>query len=781
MIPFDKITPFPQDDLSSEKKKESSYGVSAARAIYGRWYSAPIPYGSGGTVYGNLGYFNMLKSYAEGRQSTLKYKKLYRGENVRDSVSGTKGFNENARKGYNNIGFDQNSIVSSAPLLISVIKGLLTQSDYKVVVSSTSKSDVLLKSKIKWKMYVDSKIVNPIKKELDIPYTKPEWEPQTVNELELYERYHGIRLPLEIALSMIGEHGFDISDWNRVRDKMIDSALQTSFICGRVETRADGSVGIKYINPAMYITVWDDDNPELDPPFAGHIMRVPIHVIKQKMPELTDKELESLAKMYANSNNVSDPTNYQWTARDPVTQRYTWYDFLIDVLHFEYKTDDVTFYVGRNATNGNFVYKQEDRVKKKYADGRERKTDKYYKNNIYEGCWIIGSNHVYDYGLQKNMIKNADGSCALSYFSERIAGKAVVERWQSLLDDQQIATLKLRAAILAAAPKGLAIDVGLLANMDLGLGKVSAMEIARIRRETGNQFFATRLEVGQKYSGANAMMELENGVGRQLDEWINYQMFVENQMKRIAGITDVASASPGASPEKLVGMAQMELDSTNNALHNIRQAIIRIKEKAAKKMIQKVRVNIEGDATCAKYYEGYLGDVYYNAIKNIKDITLNSIGIKMKATTTAQRKAYIMGLLEASLAAGRNGQKGINTADAMYVEKTLEDGNDELAAWYLALAEERADKKIQENQERMSAINAENNMRAGQAAEQMRMQYEQILSQLRSTEDGQKIANQLEADLMKIEAKKNADYELMTLEGKLQSSQGKEISGKIRI
>jgi hypothetical protein len=451
------------------------------------------------------------------------------------------------------------------------------------------------------------------------------------------------------------------------------------------------------------------------------------------------------------------------------------------VLHFEYKTDDVTFYVGRNATNGNFVYKQEDRVKKKYADGRQRKTDKYYKNNIYEGCWIIGSNHVYDYDLQKNMIKNPDGSCALSYFSERIAGKAIVERWQSLLDDQQIATLKLRAAILAAAPKGLAIDVGLLANMDLGLGKVSAMEIARIRRETGNQFYATRLEVGQKYSGANAMMELENGVGRQLDEWISYQMFIENQLKRIAGITDMASASPGSSPEKLVGMGQMELDSTNNALHNIRQAIIRIKEKAARKMIQKVRVNIEGDATCAKYYEGYLGEVYYNAVKNIKDITLNSIGIKMKATTTAQRKAYIMSLLEASLAAGRNGQKGITTADAMYVEKTLEDGNDELAAWYLALAEERAERKIQENQERMSAINADNNMRAAQAAEQTRMQYEQILSQLKTTEDGQKIANQLEADLLKIEAKKNADYELMTLEGQLQSSQGKEISGKIRI
>lgn len=781
MIPFDKITPFPNDETSPDKKKEMAFGVSAARSIYGRWYAAPIPYGSGGTVYGNLGYFNIIKAYAEGRQSTIKYKKLYRGMSAKDSASNTRGGDENSRKGYNNIGFDQNSIVSSAPLYISVIKGLLTQSDYKAVVSSSSKSDKLLKSKIKWDMYVDSNIINPIKKDLGISYPKPDWEPKTINELELYEKYHGIRLPLEVGLSMIAEHGFYVSDWNKVRDKMLDSAIQTSFIAGKIENKSDGSIGIKYINPALYITIWDDDNPELEPPFAGHIMRVPIHVVKQKMPELTDDQLKSLAKMYANSNNVSDPTTYQWSSRDPVTQRYMWYDFLIDVLHFEYKTDDVTFYVGRKTKEGDYVYKPEGRIKKQYADGRERKTDKYYKNNIYEGNWIIGSNYVYDYGLQKNMIKNADGSCCLSYFSERIAGKSIVERWQSLLDDQQIATLKLRAAILAAAPKGLAIDVGLLANMDLGLGKVSALEVARIRRETGNQFFASRLEIGQKYSAANAIIELENGVGKQLDEWINYQIFVENQMKRIAGITDTASASPGASPEKLIGIAQMEMDSTNNALHNIRQAIIRIKEKAAKKMIQKVRVNIEADPVCAKYYENYLGTVFFDAIKKTKDLSLNSIGITMKATTTAQRKAYIMGLLEASLAAGRNGQKGINTADALYVEKTLEEGNDELAAWYLALAEERADKRIQANQERIIALNTENSIKANQSAQQSKQVYEQFLSQLRTTESGTEIANKLEATLIEIEAKKNADKELMTLEGKLQLSQGKEISGKMRI
>jgi hypothetical protein len=779
MIPTGKISPFPADSLPSDDKKDTAWGVSAAQAIYGRWYSAPIPYGSGGTVYGNLGYFNMLKSYSEGRQSTLKYKKLYRGEISKPNSSGHDSYNENTRKGYNNIGFDQNSIVSSAPLLISVIKGLLTQSDYKVVVSSTSKADNYLKDKIKWKMYIDAKIVNPLKEELGLPFTKPDWEPQSKAEAELYEKYHGIRLPIEMSLSMIAEHGFNVSDWDKVRDKMIDSALQTSFICGKIETRRDGSVGVKYINPAMYITVWDDDNPEAEPPFAGFIKRVPIHVLKEKLPNLNTKQLEAIARMYSTSNNVSDPTNYAWTSKDPVTQRYTWYDFLVDVLDFEYKTDDVNFYIGRRAGNGNYVYKKEDRPKKQYADGRERKTDKVYQQNIYEGCWIVGSSYIYDYGLQTNMIKNADGSCALSYFSERIAGKSVVERWQSLLDDQQIATLKLRAAILAAAPKGLAIDVGLLANMDLGLGKVSALEIARIRRETGNQFFATRLEVGQKYNGANAVMELENGVGRQLDEWINYQMFIESQMKRIAGITDTASASPNSSPEKLVGIGQMELDSTNNALFNIRQAIIRIKEKAARKIIQKARVNIAGDKTCANYYEAYLGPIYYKAVSSLKDISLNQIGIKLKATTTAQRKAYIMSLIEASLAAGRNGMKGINTADALYVEKTLEEGNDELAAWYLALAEQRADDKLQQNQERMSAINAENSTKSAQAAQQFRAEVEQMLSSLRTNENSKEIADKLQAKLAEIEAQKLADLETMTLEGKLQAAQGREITGKI--
>jgi len=61
----------------------------------------------------------------------------------------------------------------------------------------------------------------------------------------------------------------------------------------------------------------------------------------------------------------------------------------------------------------------------------------------------------------------------------------------------------------------------------------------------------------------------------------------------------------------------------------------------------------------------------------------------------------------------------------------------------------------------------------------MKTQQMQVVSQLKQGEDTAKIGAQLEADLMKIEAQKNADLETMTLEGSLQAMQGREITGKI--
>ena len=50
---------------------------------------------------------------------------------------------------------------------------------------------------------------------------------------------------------------------------------------------------------------------------------------------------------------------------------------------------------------------------------------------------------------------------------------------------------------------------------------------------------------------------------------------------------------------------------------------------------------------------------------------------------------------------------------------------------------------------------------------------------MRMNEKSKEISDKLQAKLAEIEAQKNADLETMTLEGRLQAAQGREITGKI--
>lgn len=778
MLALATAASFPSDNVSRDVKDKPEYGRQVAQAIYYRWYNAAVPYG-----FANMSYFRMLRDYAEGRQSTAQYKKKYRGEGNKDGQQNAsqarQGASENKRKGYNNISFD---IAPVAPTYINIIKSILSQSDYKPTFVSTTKSDIKTKSKMKWKLYAEVKEENRLRQELGKPLKQHDFQPKSKGELEIYEQYYGFRLPLEVALTKVAEHSLDVGKWKLLRDQWMDTLIQTNFIAGRVITNNDGSTSCEYIETANFICSYYDQRRQQEPPFAGHVTKVTISSIADKLKEqgATDEEIQNMARKYLGVNGVTDPTSFNFNIKDPVTQRYQWYDFQVDVMHFEWKTDTPKKFVGRNAKNGNYVYKQEDRVKTNYADGRERKTDTYYQQEVYEGTWIIGTKWVIDYGLKKNMLRNPDGSCALSYFFERIDKKSIVDGWVSLLDDHQMGVLKLRAAVQAAAPKGLNIDVGLLAQMDLGGGKLNALELARLRRETGNNYYSTTAEMrASGRNGAAAITELENGIGQQLNEWLVYIQSTRSEIQRVAGITDAAAAMPNQSGEKGLGVSQIELNSTNNALYPLQQALVNFKMKCAQKMVAQTRLNIEADAKCRAYWENYLEPQEFAALVGIQDLTLNGIGIQMRATYSPERKAMIMNAATESLKAGKNGLIGINLSDYMLIERTLEEGYGELAAWYLTIAEERARVKNEEAQVRMSTINSENSIAANQAAMESKARMEQMLSQLRTTEDGQKIAAELEADLMKKEVEHQYRMRELALEGSIQASTGREVKGKI--
>jgi hypothetical protein len=394
--------------------------------------------------------------------------------------------------------------------------------------------------------------------------------------------------------------------------------------------------------------------------------------------------------------------------------------------------------------------------------------------NVYEGKYILGSKFVYDFGLQKNIMRDSRGHAVLSYFFERVPGKSIVERWKPHLDSLMLTWIKLQAAKWSAAPKGIVVDIGLLANMDLGMGSMSPLDIVRIRRQTGNQFINSKTDILNK-GGNMPIAELPGGIGPQLEEWLTCWQDDMNRIMDLAGVTPTMAAMPTTPTEKGLGVSEMEVDATNHALFPLKKAIMRLKEKAAKKAILKTRTNMKFDKEVHKYYSSLLGDEKIAALDSFEDLTLEQIGIKLISTPTNTRKSQILQAALQSMQAGKNGVIGITLADYLFIEKELESDNDEFAAWYMTIAEERQRKVKMEESMQQQQMNAQLQAQSAQQAAEAKAAAQQALEQMKQAS----IMTEYQQKALLEEIKHNHRMAELAQEGTLEKQKNVEISGNL--
>lgn len=724
-----QIAPFPSFDVPRTKKSSPEYGFQFSEAIYTRWYNNM-------TVWGNvrLGWFDTQRLYAEGRQDRTVYQKRFLGT-TKDG---------NTRRGYSNISFD---ISSSAPKHIGTIHSLVTATDFDVEIGSLSKEATFKKSKMKHELWFDKMIGNPLRQQsaeqlgLDIPLKDHYWMPENRQELELYDKYGGFKLPFETGLSMIVKDAFKTSDWPYVHKRCLDKLLQTSWTIAKIVDNQDGSTGVRFVDTANYICSFvEDDN--IESPYEGDFEYVSLQTLvpglKKAYPNITQEDIESIALMNMSYNSNYTIQNYR--TPDPVTQRFPYYDFKIKVFHFTFMAVDTDFYV----KEGKKFYKSEygKRVEKE-----NKKTEEFSNCTRYEGTRIVGLKYVINYGECKNIVKSADGTPESRYIRISTNEISIVERWKPWLDELQMIQLKYRTFVMAMKPNTTVYDLGIMANIDLGNGKLTQAEMVSLEEQTGRMFIQTRGDLLNKVDPRAAIQKLGNPQAGPIADAMNAIAFIEHQIQSAAGITDAVAAQPGASPDRLVGVGQQEMAATSNAMFNLVFTMTRFKEKIAKKLISKTRVKMEFDPKTREYYGGVIGDHLVDAILQYKDLSLNQIGITMKVKASPERKRMIMDLVGQSLAAGRNGQIGINPSDALFVEKELEEGTVEMAMWYLSIAEERAFKKNQEAQLMMQKDNSEKQIAAAQSAAESQSRVMQMKSELDAMSQKQKIADQFMADM----------------------------------
>lgn len=734
------ISPFPSDYAPKKDKSSPAYGLVVSEGFWTRWRMNVTQWG-----YNRLNFFDLMRLYLRSEQPEAPYRDKFYGKDSNGQV----------RKGFINIDFTTST---TAPKNRSIIQQVVEGSDFLLEVSSLSKEAVNKKTLAKHRLWFDTQ-GNYLRQQATmqlatspdaqpIPLRTYYWMPENKQELSMYEKYGGFKLPEETGFTKMVEDSFQRSDWEWIRQEHINRLLETSWCISRIIDNEDGSVGVKYIAIEDYAGAYvDKDNEE--PAYEGHFDWVSMECIVPKLKAayagITDDQIEQIAFANLRNNTAWNESNFR--TPDPVTARMPYYDFMVRVFYFVYKSVDVSGYTEKTKEDGSKVYIEEEDGKSYSAPNKETET---YKNcTYYSGTRLINLPYIVDWGPMQNVPKNPDGSPCSPYIRDTTKEKSIVDRWKPWLDSYQMGQLKYRQYLQTMKGDQTVYDVGLMAQMDFGGAKLKGTELIRYANETDNVVVATRGDMAyNKIDPKGAIYNIPRGPNSGLQIAKIELAFIDAEIRNIAGITDAIAAMAAQSPEKLVGVGQQEIAAAGSAMHTLNKVIVRHKKKVGKKIIGKYRVKMEYNPPTVEYLNGVIGEQYVRAILDNEDLTLNQMGITFKVKPSPERKEFIKMLILESMRAGKNGQAGITTSAAAMAEKDLEEGYYERAIWFISLEEERSARRIEANRSAATKETGEVQIASAQAAEEARTRAEAFISELRKTEEGQAQANKLQADLV---------------------------------
>jgi len=183
--------------------------------------------------------------------------------------------------------------------------------------------------------------------------------------------------------------------------------------------------------------------------------------------------------------------------------------------------------------------------------------------------------------------------------------------------------------------------------------------------------------------------------------------------------------------------AELEVEATNNALWPLQQAIEQLKIKAAENIILRALTTMRYDKPTRDYYSGVFGQASVDAMMTGAEMTLDELGLSLSNKVSQTQKFKIMEAAETALKVGRNGMPEIELADYTMIIEMLEKGRIKEATWYLNY---KSAKKRKYNDE--------------MAAQNQQAQSQSLIDLERA---------KLDAEIAKIEAKKNATIEQETV------------------
>ena len=625
---------FPDPLASQESKETNSYGLQYAKAIYSQWgrmNEASSLFAKRNKI------FERSRDYANGTQDTSIYKQLL------NSLSPNKGDGSLLNLDY-----------TPVPILPKfakiVVNKILSRDPYPNLesidpLSSSEKN----KMKDKMKVQVENKeVLLSLKEETGVVLDMdPESIPDTLEEAEIFMDTN-IKTDAEIA-AQIGTN-MTLS-WSNFNDTTFRRAVNdiVNLGMGVVKRRNDPNEGIsiEYVDPISFVHSYTEDPNFEDIVYAGSVKRIPIQELKRLAgDQFTEEEYKKIAQKVKNKQG-NDPGKLSQTHYNERLQRtlYGYDEYMVDVLDFEFITVDTMFFEEKESRHGNsgFYYKGFS-YKQKSNSVFDRTPHKMEMATLYGGSYVLGTDHMFDYGRKKNVPKNVHdiSKCRLSYSIaatniRRMMPKSMIESCTGFADMLQLTHLKIQQAVAKAKPDGLIIDIEGLENVQLGKGgELQPLELHDIYEQTGVFYYRSKNPEGGFQNPP--VREIGNTI-RNINELVG---LYNHYLQLIRDTTGINEAMDSSTPkgDALVGVQQQAIAAGNNAIYDITNASMLLYKRVCQDVVRCLQI-LPTESVLHKIYENAIGEENMKVLSSFKELSMYNFGVQVVKEMEDKDKEYL--------------------------------------------------------------------------------------------------------------------------------------------
>lgn len=535
---------------------------------------------------------------------------------------------------------------------------------------------------------------------------------------------------MEQAISVVHEANY----YSDLRHK----GIQDLMTCGKVIMK-DGydplyGVAIRRINPINFITSFDPSevNDNRGSIYNAHYEFVSIADLSSKLG-LKPEEAVKFAKATTKQTELTKIANRVKNFSDIESS-------MVEVLFFEFKTTVSKKYkvtqkkksgkVSVEEVNRDYYFEVENDFEK--ISMLERERDVWV-----EGAWIVDSDIVLNYGIKNNQVITSLKEVRSSYSVYDTDEMPFVRKLIPFANKMVEAAIKLEQMMLAARPKGLAINITALSDIPNGSddGTYSFLELIRMFNESGNQLFRQdEFSAGQGLP----LVEIENGMSNDALRYIDIWNFNLQQIHNIVGINP-QMAGAGAVSRTSTESNQMAMESSIKSIEYLRDALLSCEKRMNENIVLRIQDIDKYDKPFKKYAQA-MGKYAMRELMSLDKLHPFTFSLYVEMLPDVEERKLLLEDLSLAI------QKGeITTTDKMDVQQIKN----------LKLASLLLKRRIKENRELAQKSQLEQIQASQQATLQKAQMEQQNIGyeyQLKSQLSQQEFEQAYQIELLKLQA-----------------------------